>query len=130
MRLNTGVYGHHKRVYTASWLWKKNPLPNHGIKPALAVCWSYALPTEMHPSPTPPQEHTHTHTHACMHTLTLPTDTFTCTYARYGTGNSIHVQIRKLNGRDGSRQSEWCVSERTFTENFLAFLQNFEQSFC
>ena len=29
--------------------WEKNPLPHWGIEPALAECWSHALPTELHP---------------------------------------------------------------------------------
>ena len=40
-----------KRVYAASWLWEKNPLPHRGIEPASAVCRSDALPTEPHPHP-------------------------------------------------------------------------------
>ena len=44
MRLHTGVYGHHKRVCNESWLWEKNPLLHQGIKPALAACWSDAVP--------------------------------------------------------------------------------------
>ena len=37
------VYGHGERVCTQSWLWKENPLPHQGIKPASAVWWSDAL---------------------------------------------------------------------------------------
>ena len=43
MWLRTGVYGHHKRVCTESWLWEKSPLPHRGIEPAFAVCQSDAL---------------------------------------------------------------------------------------
>ena len=49
MRLHTGVYRQRKRVCTESWPWEKNSLPHWGIKPASAVCWSNALPTELHP---------------------------------------------------------------------------------
>ena len=48
MRLRTGVYGHHTRVCTESWLWEKNPLLHWEIKPASVACWSDALPTELH----------------------------------------------------------------------------------
>ena len=43
------VYGHLKRVCTESGLWEKNPLPQRGIEPASAACWSDAVPTELHP---------------------------------------------------------------------------------
>ena len=36
---------------TESGLWKKNPLPQQGLKPASVVCQSNALPSELHPHP-------------------------------------------------------------------------------
>ena len=52
MRLHRGIYAHRQRICNKIWLWeKKNPLPYWGIEPALAVCPSDALPTELHPHP-------------------------------------------------------------------------------
>ena len=31
--------------------WEKNPLPHWGMEPVSAVCWSDALPPELHPHP-------------------------------------------------------------------------------
>ena len=53
MRLHTGVQGHSKRVFTESWLWKKNPLPHRGIESAPVTRRYHALPTELHPHPRP-----------------------------------------------------------------------------
>ena len=44
-----GLFWHHKRVCSESWLWEKNPLPHQGLKPTQVLhlaCQSDALPTE------------------------------------------------------------------------------------
>ena len=46
-----GVYRHHNRVCTESWLWEKNPLPHEAVKPGSAECRSNFLLTELHPHP-------------------------------------------------------------------------------
>ena len=45
------LYGRHKRVFTASRLWEKTPLPHRGLEPWSAA--PHAQPTELHPPPLP-----------------------------------------------------------------------------
>ena len=49
-----GLYGHRKRVCTSSGLWEKNPLWQHGLKPASVFCLDFqwdALPNWAIPAP-------------------------------------------------------------------------------
>ena len=47
MRLDTGLYGHRKRVRTKSWFWGKNLLPHLGLEPASALRLALGLSTQL-----------------------------------------------------------------------------------